>query len=110
MTTDNIFTATADYAAAQTNEPIKAAPATTGHRIYITDVVVSNGATAGQVKFVEDTGGTPIDRIESLHLGINGGAVLNFTNPVQLTAGVDFGVTSTTADDFSVTITGYEGF
>lgn len=107
---DNYFSATADYAAVQTAQELQAAPSDSNLSYYITDVVVSNGATAGQVKIVEDTGGTPVDIIESLHLGINGGAVLCFKTPIKVSTGRNIGVTSVTADDFSVTISGYEGY
>ena len=39
-------TATANYAAAQTNAQLVAAPGA-GVSIYLTDLIISNGATAG---------------------------------------------------------------
>jgi len=106
----NSFSATADYAAVQTNTQLQAAPSDTNMSLHITDIIISNGATAGQVKIVEDTGGTPVDALENLHFAANGGIAMTFDTPIKLSEGKNLGVTSTTADDFSVTVSGYEGF
>jgi hypothetical protein len=102
----NLWSATENNATAQTNNELKAAPGAS-LSLYITDIVVSNGATAGEVKFVEDTGGTPVDVHETLYLAANGGAVMNFNTPLRITANTNFGYTSTTVTTHSVTAHGY---
>lgn len=102
----NLWDAADNQATAQTNKAIKAAPGA-GLSLYITDVIVSNGATAGNIKFVEDTAGTPVDLIEVMYLAANGGAPLHFNTPIKVTANKDFGYTSTTVTTHSVTVCGY---
>lgn len=104
--TTNIASATANYTSVQTNVALIAA-AGAGVSIYITDLVVSNGATAGYVKFVEDTAGSATVLVERLNFAANGGAVINFRTPLKGTANTNFGLTSVTADDFSVTVCYY---
>ncbi|MCJ7805917.1 hypothetical protein MUP46_04730 [Patescibacteria group bacterium] len=101
----NFWSATANYAAAQTAVEIKAAPGA-GLSLYITDVVCSNGATAGNMKFGEDTASL-VDKIEVMYFAVNGGAALHFRTPIKLTANKNFGLTSVTCTTHSVTICGY---
>lgn len=101
-----LWTATADYSSAQTNTEIQAAPGAS-LSLYITDVVVSNGAVAGTVKFVESTAASPATKISPLYLAINGGAALHFKTPIKLTANKNFGITSVTSTTHSVTINGF---
>lgn len=101
-----LWSATDNQSSAQTNTALKAAPGA-NLSLYITDVIVSNGATAGNIKFVEDTGGTPVDKIEVIYLAANGGAVINFKTPIRITANKDFGYTSTTVTTHSVIVSGY---
>jgi len=100
----NLWKAAADYSAVQTGAQLVAAPGA-GLSLYLTDVIISNGATAGAIKIVED--GTVTDIIENLRLGANGGAVINFRTPMRLTAAKNLAVTSTTTDTFSVSVTGF---
>jgi hypothetical protein len=88
---------------AQTNHSIQAAPGA-GVSLYITDVVVSNGATAGEVKLLDGSGGTVL-----LHLfpAIGGGAALHFRTPLKLTANTALCLTSVTVTTHAVTVTGY---
>ena len=94
--------ATANYAAVQTNAQLVAAPAS-GVSIYLTDLLISNGATAGYITIVEDTS-SPTVKIQRLNLAANGGASVQFSTPVKFTAAKNLGITSSTADDFSVTV------
>ena len=102
----NLWKATDNQSTAQTNTQLKAAPGA-GLSLYITDLIVSNGATAGNIKFVEDTAGTPVDVIEVIYLAANGGFVTNFKTPLKITANKDFGYTSATVTTHSVTVLGY---
>lgn len=88
---------------AQTNHELIAAPGA-GLSIYITDIVVSNGATAGTVKFVESTASSPVIKVPAMFLGINGGAVMNFKTPIRITANTNFGLTSATVTTHSVLV------
>lgn len=101
----NFWSAAANYAAAQTSVEVKAAPGA-GLSLYITDVVCSNGATAGNMKFGEDTAGL-VDKIEVMYFAVNGGAALHFRTPIKLTANKNFGLTSVSCTTHSVTVCGY---
>lgn len=105
-TPPRLVSATENNATAQTNNPIHSAPGA-GLSLYITDIVVSNGATAGSIKFVEDTAGTPVVKVQETYMAINGGAVMAFKTPIRITANKDFGYTSTTVTTHSVTVNGY---
>lgn len=102
----NLWSATDNQSSAQTNTVLKATPGS-GLSLYITDVVISNGATAGNIKFVESTASSPVDKIEVMYFAINGGAALHFQTPIKLTANKDFGYTSVDCTTHSVTINGY---
>ncbi|MHA2063734.1 MAG: hypothetical protein ACXABY_05045 [Candidatus Thorarchaeota archaeon] len=102
----NLWDATENNATAQTNNQLKAAPGA-GLSLYITDIIISNGATAGSVKIVEDTAGTPVDRIEEMYFAANGGISKRFETPIKITANTDVGFTSTTVTTHSVTLSGY---
>lgn len=101
----NWFKASENHATAQTNNELVADPGN-GFQICITDVIISCGATAGSVKLVETTG-TPVDVLEELYCPINGGAVMNFTTPLCISASENLGFTSTTVTTHSVTVTGF---
>ncbi len=105
-TPPRLVNATENNATAQTNNPIHSAPGAS-LSLYITDIVVSNGATAGSIKFVEDTAGTPVVKVQETYMAINGGAVMSFKTPIRVTANKDFGYTSTTVTTHSVTVHGY---
>ncbi len=102
----NSFVLFEDHTTAQTNNQLKAAPGA-GLSIYITDVIISNGATAGSLKLVEDEGGTPVQIGGTVYLAITGGAVMNFKTPKRLTANKSLGFTSATVTTHSIEIHGY---
>lgn len=102
----NLWRANAAYGSAQTNTELKAAPAA-GYSLYVTDIVISNGAAAGNVKLVEDTGGTPADLIGPIYLAINGLVSIHLKNPIKLTAEKNLGVTSVTSTTHVVFVSGY---
>lgn len=103
---DNAFSVNGTYAGAQTNTVLQAAPGA-GLSLYITDVTISNGATAGTGKFVEDPAGTPADKIPAISLGINGYFSQSFANPIKLTANKALGFTSITATNHTILINGF---
>lgn len=102
----NLFSATDNQSTAQTNTQLQAAPGA-NLSLYITDIVISNGATAGNVKIVEDTSGTPVDIVEIMYFAANGGAALHFTTPIRVTANTNVGYTSATVTTHSITMNGY---
>lgn len=93
----------ADYASAQTNASVKAAPGAS-LSLYITDIQVSNGATAGNVTLLDGSGGTVLYEV---YPAINGGAVLSLRSPIKLTANTALCITSTTVTTHSVFVSGY---
>lgn len=99
----NYWDVSADYAAAQTNATIKAAPGAS-LSLYITDILISNGATAGNITLLDGSGGTVKWEI---YPAANGGCVSNLRSPIKLTANTLLAVTSATVTTHSVTITGY---
>lgn len=93
----------ADYASAQTNATVKAAPGAS-LSLYITDISISNGATAGNITLLDGSGGTVLYEI---YPAINGGATLNLKNPIRLTANTALCITSTTVTTHAVFVAGF---
>lgn len=93
----------ADYASAQTNTSVKAAPGAS-LSLYITDIQISNGATAGNITLLDGSGGTVLYEI---YPGINGGAVMSLRSPIKLTANTALCITSTTVTTHSIFVSGY---
>ena len=100
-----LWSATENHSTAQTDNELVAAPGA-NLSLYLTDVVISNGATAGNVKLVHTTAGST-DIIEVMYFAANGGAVMNFTTPIRLPANVNLGFTSVTSTTHSITVNGY---
>jgi len=92
-----------NQSSAQTNTALVSAPGA-GLSIYITDIVISNGATAGNVKLVEDTGGTPADLLGPYYFAVNGGMVAKLATPKKLTANKDLGYTSASVTTHTISI------
>jgi len=99
----NLFSASADFAAAQTNTTVQAAPAA-GLSLHITDILISNGAVAGNVTLLDGSGGTVLFEV---YLPVNGHAAWNLRTPTRLTAATLLAVTSTSSTTHSVNINGY---
>lgn len=93
----------ADYATAQTNTSVKATPGAS-LKLYITDIIISNGATAGNITLLDGSGGTVLFE---LYPAVNGGAAVQLRSPIALTANTALCITSTTVTTHSVTICGY---
>jgi len=103
QTHPRFFRASADYASAQTNASVQAAPGAS-LSLYITDVIISNGATAGNITLLDGSGGSVL---LELYPAINGGLTHSFRNPIKLTANTALCITSTTVTTHTVTVTGY---
>ena len=73
--------------------------------IFLTDLIISNGVTAGYFRFYDNVVTASV--VQRINLAINGLFVSNFSGPLQITPNMGFEVYSTTADDFSVTINYY---
>jgi len=99
----NLWDVSADYAVAQTNTSVKAAPGA-GLKLYITDIIISNGATAGNITLLDGSGGTV--KFEG-YFAINGGCTVFLRTPISLTANTALCITSTTVTTHSVTICGF---
>jgi hypothetical protein len=103
QTHPRFFNVSADYASAQTNASIQAAPGAS-LSLYITDLVISNGATAGNITLLDGSGGAV--KFE-LYPAVNGGVSMSFRNPIKLTANTALCITSTTVTTHSVFVSGY---
>jgi len=99
----NYWDASVDYAVAQTNTTVKAAPGA-GLSLYITDIIISNGATAGNITLLDGSGGTVLLEI---YPAINGGLTHSFKSPIKLTANTLLAITSTTVTTHSATVAGF---
>lgn len=102
----NLWSASENHTTAQTNNALQSAPGAS-LSLYITDLIISNGATAGNIKIVEDTAGTPVDIIEVMYFAANGGMCKKFATPIRVTANKDVGFTSVTCTTHSITLSGY---
>src|SRR3990170_401544 len=99
----NYWNVSADYASAQTNATVKAAPGV-NLSLFITDIVISNGAVAGNITLLDGSGGTV--KLE-IYPPINGGVAIALRTPIKLTANTLLAITSTTVTTHSVNICGY---
>ncbi len=102
----NLWSASENHSSAQTNNALQGAPGA-NLSLYITDIIISNGATAGNIKIVEDTSGTPVDRVEVMYFAANGGMSKRFATPIRIAANIDVGFTSVNCTTHSVTLSGY---
>jgi len=102
------FSANDNQSSAQTATALQSAP-TDGTSIFVDHVSFFNGAVAGNFRLVEDTGGTPVDLMEPVYLGINENITMNFESPLKLSADVDLGYSSVSATTQSILIGGSGG-
>lgn len=101
----NHWSVVENNATAQTNNAIKGTPGA-NLSLYITDVVMSTD-TAGNIKIVEDTAGTPVTKVGPLYFAANGGAALHFQTPIRITANKDIGYTSSMTGNHTVQVNGF---
>ena len=102
----NSHSATANYSSVQSGAILIPNPGY--HKsIFLTDLNISNGDTAGYFRIFE--GGSAVNTviIERQNLAIDRLSILNFTQPLQLTPNNNLLIYSDTADDFSVTANYY---
>ncbi len=99
----NYWSVSADYAVAQTNTSVKAAPGA-GLSLYLTDIVISNGATAGNITLLNGSAGTVVYEI---YPAINGGSVHSLRTPTKLTANTALCITSTVVTTHAINISGF---
>ena len=102
----NSWTVTHAETSAQTDHELKAAPGA-GLSLYVTDIIISNGATAGTVIVELDGASAKTPIIGPLYLAISGGAVINLKTPIRITANKNIALTSATVTTHSITINGY---
>ena len=102
----NGFRGNENNATAQTANPIVAAPGAS-LSLYITDIIISNGATAGTCLIMEDTAGAATTLLGPYYFAINGGMSKSFQTPIRVTANKDIGYTSVTVTTMTVTVIGY---
>lgn len=102
----NHWRANNNDATAQTNKALKTAPGA-GLSLYLQTLIISIGPTAGNVKLVEDTAGTPVDIAGPYYFAANGGIAVNFEPPLRLTANKNLGFTSVTVTNHTVTLSGF---
>lgn len=99
----NYWDVSADYAGAQTNATVKAAPGAS-LSLYLTDIVISNGATAGNITLLDGSGGTVLIEI---YPAINGGLSTNLRTPIKLTANTLLAITSVTCTTHTIFVSGF---
>ena len=102
----NGFHGADNQSSAQTNTSLVSAPGA-GLSLYITDIIFSNGATAGTIKLVEDPAGTPADIGKVKYLAANGGCHLKLNTARRVTANKAIGYTSATVTTHTVEVLGY---
>ena len=101
------FRFTSTYAAEATNSVVIALPGSTT-AIHLTDVLISNENTAGNVSLWESPSNTTIRLLmDRVYLAANGGFVGNFNTPIVLDTNAALVLTSRTVTNHSVTVVGY---
>lgn len=76
--------------------------------IYLTDLIISNGAAAGSIKFGETNTTTASNvKIGSLYFAVNGGCVWPLINPIKCSATTPLVMTAVSCTTLSATATYY---
>lgn len=76
--------------------------------LYITDMLITNGANAGTLKIVADPEGTPYDITPTFYIGTSSSQVITLGTPIKVPANTSIGETSVTVTNHSLSISGYE--
>lgn len=79
----------------------------TSTSLYITDILISNGANAGTVKIVGDPEGTPYDITPTFYIGVSSSQAIHLETPIKVPANNAIGLTSATVTNHSVLVSGY---
>lgn len=103
ITHPRFWSVSADYASAQTNTSVKATPGAS-LKLYLTDIIISNGATAGNITLLNGSGGAVL---LELYPAVNGGMTSSFRTPIALSADTALCITSTTVTTHTITICGF---
>jgi len=101
---NRVYGCVADHNTAQTNHSLIAATGSAATSLYITDIMISNGATAGDVKLLDGSGGTVLWQV---YLAINGGCAIQLHTPIKLTANTALCFTSTSVTTHTVAASGF---
>ena len=102
QTDPNEWTVTYSTNIAQTNQIVVSAP-TAYVSLYITDIVIANGATAGEITLLNGSSGPVIWRV---YVGVNTTYAISLKTPIKLLPAVGLFLTSTSVTTHSVTICG----
>ena len=95
-----------NQASAQTNKVLAAAR--TGESLFVTRLIISNGATAGTVQVVADPAGAATGLSQLFYLGINQVIAIDYSqSALKAPLGKAVGYTSTTVTTHSIQATGY---
>jgi hypothetical protein len=98
--------ATVNVTGATTNVII--IPSTATNSIYITDIIISNGLTAGTVVLGQTNVSTAGNiKIQTMYFAANGGCVATLVNPIKLSATTNFVATVNSSGTMSITATYY---
>lgn len=104
----NYWSFTSTYTTAQTNSVLVALPGSTT-AICLTDFIVANENTAGNVSFIESRSNAVVRPIvERLYLSTNAGVVKRLGIPIVLDTNSALCFTSRTVTNHSVTVVGYK--
>jgi hypothetical protein len=104
--TPNEFYVFEDHTSAQTNNVLVAAPGA-GRRIIVIGLIFSTDGT-GTCKLVEDPAGTPVQRVQTIYGGANGGiSAPQWAGRAVLTENTALGFTSAGVTNHSVGVMYY---
>jgi hypothetical protein len=101
---NRVYGCVADHNTAQANHSVIAASGSASTSIYITDIMISNGATAGSVQILDGSGGAVL---WYMYCAINGGCAIQLHTPIKLTANTAVCYTSTTVTTHTVAVGGF---
>ena len=87
------WTAFSDETEAQDRRVLRAAPGE-GLRLVIRDLVISNNAAEGNIVFIEDVEGTPVQVSPIYYLDAKANLPLHFKQPLYISPNKSFGFTS----------------
>jgi hypothetical protein len=77
-------------------------PSTATGKVVITDLIISNGATAGNVSFGEGDTTIGTTKIQPLYFAANAGMSKKFGNPMELTATNNFLATANSVGSLTI--------
>lgn len=101
------FDYTTTFTSARASYELVAAPGA-NKALYIKELILSNGGTAGDIKIIENTASAVV-KIPKLYTAANDGHGLYFERPIQITENKNIGLISTTVAGHSVLIRGFKG-